>query len=176
MKQLEEILKNKKLLKIWRNNSNDKCLQLKLTVYSDKQNSEVLVKFTKAVGWEHLSVSTETETPCWDCMEEMKEIFWEDDEECFQLHPKKSNYINNHEHCLHIWRPLEQQIPIPDTILVGFRPGHEEEDKEKFIKFQEAIGYPISEQEANMYVQMAKKGSKQIQQEIQNIMKQLGVI
>ena len=58
----------------------------------------------------------------------MKEVFWNDDEVCMQLHPKKEEYVNNHPFCLHIWKPIKQEIPIPPSIMVGIRKGHEEED------------------------------------------------
>ena len=46
-----------------------------------------------------------SKTPSWDQMCKMKEIFFEDEEECIEYHPKKSEYITAHPHCLHIWRP-----------------------------------------------------------------------
>ena len=58
----------------------------------------------------------------------MKEVFWNDDEVCMQLHPKKEEYVNNHPFCLHIWKPIKQEIPIPPSIMVGIRKGHEEKD------------------------------------------------
>lgn len=55
-------------------------------------------------GWEHLSVSMPSRTPTWDQMCTMKEIFFDDEEECVEYHPRKSEYIDAHPHCLHIWR------------------------------------------------------------------------
>lgn len=109
-------------------------------------NKEALVKFTRVLGWEHLSVSFDDETPCWDFMEEMKEMFWEDEEEAFQLHPAKSNYINNHEHCLHVWRPLNREIPLPPTITVGFIEGKDvEKQMDDLIQLQNEIGSPLTD-------------------------------
>ena len=51
----------------------------------------------------------------------IKELFFEDEEVVMQLHPKKSEYVNNHEHCLHLWRPIDSEIPIPNSILVGVK-------------------------------------------------------
>ena len=84
--------------------------------------------FSNGCGFEHLSVSTPTRCPTWDEMCIMKEVFWNDDEVCMQLHPKKEEYVNNHPFCLHIWKPIKQEIPIPPSIMVGIRTGHEEED------------------------------------------------
>lgn len=175
MKDIQTILQDKRIAKVLRNVSNGKAIQLKLMLNTqyDKQSC---VKFTKAMGWEHLSVSFDDMLPDWNYMQEMKEMFWKDDEECFQLHPKKENYINNHNYCLHIWRPLEQQIPIPPTILVGFRPGKEQEDKKEFMKIQAELGSPITEQEADAFILMNQM-NKQFQEgkSIENILKGLGL-
>ena len=42
---------------------------------------------------EHASVSrvVGNKLPGWPEMQELKEIIWKDEEECFQLHPKKSH-------------------------------------------------------------------------------------
>lgn len=79
-------------------------------------------KFTRAYGWEHLTVSGKNKVPDWNVMCAVKDIFWEDEELCIQYHPKKSQYINNHENCLHIWRPLFTDLPEPDQFLIGI-PG-----------------------------------------------------
>ena len=55
-------------------------------------------------GWEHVSVCPIGRCPTWDEMCTVKDIFWNDEEECIQIHPKKSQYVNFAEHCLHIWR------------------------------------------------------------------------
>ena len=56
------------------------------------------------IVWEHVSVSANT-MPTWDDMCAVKEIFWRDNEEVHQVHPKKSHYVNMHPNCLHLWRP-----------------------------------------------------------------------
>lgn len=91
--------------------------------------------FSWGCGFEHLSVSTPTKTPTWEQMCFMKEIFWRDDEVCMQLHPKKEDYVNNMEYCLHIWKPIERAIPMPPSIMLGFRKGKEAEDIEQLIKY-----------------------------------------
>ena len=53
---------------------------------------------------------------------EYKDLFWKEDECVVQFHPPKSEYVNNLEHCLHLWKPIEKyvgSIPIPDSLLVG---------------------------------------------------------
>ena len=61
-------------------------------------------------GWEHVSVSPYNgKTPTWDDMCAVKNIFWDDEEEVLQFHPKKSQYINLKDNCLHLWRPLDPE-------------------------------------------------------------------
>lgn len=57
-------------------------------------------------GWEHVSVELYARRlPTWEEMCEVKEIFWDDEEEVVQIHPKKSEYVNLTE-ALHLWRPV----------------------------------------------------------------------
>ena len=69
-------------------------------------------------GWEHVSVSTAVRCPRWEEMQAIKEMFFEDEEVVMQLHPAKSNYVNNHPYCLHLWRPIHEKIPLPDVAMV----------------------------------------------------------
>jgi len=76
--------------------------------------------FTWNNGWEHLSISVagSKRNPTWDEMCMFKDIFFKEDEPCVEYHPRKEDYINLHPYCLHIWRPLESELPIPDKKLV----------------------------------------------------------
>lgn len=105
--------------------------------------------FSWACGFEHLSVSTPTRTPTWDEMCIMKDVFWRDDEECMQLHPKKENYIDNMKYCLHIWRPINQAIPMPPNIMVGLRPNHLKEDVAELIQFSKENNIEIDDETLN---------------------------
>lgn len=44
-----------------------------------------------------------------------------EDKVCMQLHPRKEDYVNNHPHCLHIWKPINKKIPTPPSIMVGLK-------------------------------------------------------
>lgn len=78
-------------------------------------------------NWEHVSVSLRVKNrvikrcPTWEEMCQIKSIFWSDNDCVVQYHPSKDNYINNHEYCLHLWRPLNSAIPVPPSILVGIK-------------------------------------------------------
>ena len=69
-------------------------------------------------GWEHVSVSHHKRCPTWDEMCAIKDMFFNPEETVIQYHPAKSQYVNNHPNCLHLWRPLEQEIPCPPKIYV----------------------------------------------------------
>jgi hypothetical protein len=70
-------------------------------------------------GWEHVSVSIDKRAPNWEEMCFVKNLFWDDEECVMQLHPPKSEYVNLHPHCLHLWRHLTEKIFMPPPILVG---------------------------------------------------------
>lgn len=71
------------------------------------------------MGWEHVSVSLRNRCPNWPEMCFVKDLFWKPEEAVIQLHPPKSDYVNIHEYCLHMWRPLEASIPLPPSFMVG---------------------------------------------------------
>lgn len=77
-------------------------------------------------GWEHVSVSTERRTPTWSEMHHVKGLFWDPEEVVMQLHPRESNYVNNHPYVLHMWRPQMAEIPLPPTFMVGIPGVHHE--------------------------------------------------
>lgn len=65
------------------------------------------------VPWEHVSVSIPTRCPNWPEMCHIKELFWDDEDAVIQFHPPKSEYVNNHNYCLHLWRPMDGVFPMP---------------------------------------------------------------
>lgn len=70
-------------------------------------------------GWDHVSVSRKNRCPNWPEMCHVKSLFFRDDETAMQLHVPTSDHINNHPHCLHLWRPHDAEIPRPPGIFVG---------------------------------------------------------
>lgn len=77
------------------------------------------------LGWEHVSVHAEekkrSRTPVWTEMCRVKESFWDDEDVVVQFHPRRSEYVNCHEHTLHLWRPTDIALPTPDPLMVGPR-------------------------------------------------------
>lgn len=63
--------------------------------------------------FEHLSfhiIGREGIIPTWEQMCEMKNLVFQDEEECYQVFPKKSQYfhgIGNMKNVMHIWRDKE---------------------------------------------------------------------
>lgn len=81
---------------------------------------ELRIVATRAgAGWDHVSVSCIGRTPTWDEMEWVRRQFFEDHETVIQIHPPVSEYVNCHPHCLHLWRPVDAEVPRPPRELVG---------------------------------------------------------
>ena len=55
---------------------------------------------------EHASINclVHNHLPTWEELCELKDIVWFDEEECYQVFPKKSQYVNFAKNCMHIWR------------------------------------------------------------------------
>ena len=62
-------------------------------------------------------------TPSWDDMCKLKDIFFREDETVIQYHPAKSQYVNMVTNCLHLWRPQNETLPVPPSIMIGLRDG-----------------------------------------------------
>jgi len=74
------------------------------------------------MGFEHVSVSlNKKRCPTWEEMCMVKDLFWDEGACVIQYHPPKSEYVNNHPYVLHLWRPIGVSIPMPDSIMVGFK-------------------------------------------------------
>ncbi len=74
------------------------------------------------MSWEHVSVHVMTgkieRVPTWNEMCKIKDLFWSESDCVIQYHPPKSVYVDTHKFCLHLWRPMHTDIPIPPTYLV----------------------------------------------------------
>jgi len=100
----------------------------------------VQCQISDGMGWQHVSVSLikgekrgkkqlVTRCPTWEEMCWVKSLFWDDEEEVMQLHPPRSQWVNNHPYCLHLWRPDSGEIPLPEAIMVGTKQLNKEENK-----------------------------------------------
>lgn len=83
------------------------------------------------VPWEHVSVRVvkyqrtaggklkqTDETPSWDVMCRIKDLFFDEDETVLQFHPPKRDYVNIHPNVLHLWKPIGLDVPRPPVICV----------------------------------------------------------
>ena len=70
-------------------------------------------------GWEHVSISLSDRVPRWNEMCKVKDLFWDEEDCAIQFHPPKSMYVNCHPNCLHLWRPIGIDLPVPPSFLVG---------------------------------------------------------
>ena len=88
---------------------------------------EIRCQCSDGMGWEHVSVTiakcgqNSTRCPTWDEMCWVKDQFWDKQDCVIQYHPPESEYVSNHHFCLHLWRPYEKDIPMPDSIMVGIK-------------------------------------------------------
>ena len=84
-----------------------------------KRGQTVFVIASDMMGWEHVSVSRSDRCPTWEEMCQIKAMFWDAEDVALQYHPRESDYVNNHPNCLHLFRPIDAEIPTPPSILVG---------------------------------------------------------
>ena len=77
-------------------------------------------------GWEHVSISIQPKTgskpircPSWEEMCAIKDMFWDAEDVVVQFHPRKSDYVNLHNYCLHLWRKTDQDFETPPKQMVG---------------------------------------------------------
>lgn len=129
MKKIEEI-KNNGYVKIIKEGKDG----FGGTFYDKKSRCNLNFIMSWGAGFEHCSVSMPTRCPSWEQMCAIKDAFWNDDEVCMQLHPAKKDYVNNHPYCLHIWKPINEKIPLPPTILVGLKDNYTSEEIEEIKK------------------------------------------
>ncbi len=84
------------------------------------KGEQYLLIASEGLGWEHVSISPmRNKMPSWNAMCFFKDMFWDAEDCVVQYHPPKSEYVNNHPYCLHLWRPVNKEIPRPDPALVG---------------------------------------------------------
>lgn len=95
-------------------------------------------KVSDGSGWEHVSITLSTgkkgkevkRCPTWEEMCYIKNVFFGEEVYVMQFHPGKSDYVNMHEFCLHLWRPTDQTFPIPHPMLVGVKQQEQPVDNE----------------------------------------------
>lgn len=95
------------------------------SLYADRFKTSFKIIASDGAGWEHVSVSLDgkrkkgNQCPTWEEMCYIKSIYWDDDDTVVEYHPPRSKYVNNHPHCLHLWRKIGFDMPVPDAVLLG---------------------------------------------------------
>lgn len=86
---------------------------------SEEDGAEITVIASVGEGWDHVSASRVDRCPTWAEMEQIKHLFFKDNETAMQLHVPASEHINCHPRCLHLWRPIDAWLPKPPGWMVG---------------------------------------------------------
>jgi hypothetical protein len=79
-----------------------------------------MVRISDGMGWRHLSISNAQKKvlPTWTTMCRIKEAFFGDEDWVCQYHPAKTDYVNDHPFVLHLWMPLNEDLPKPPVVMV----------------------------------------------------------
>lgn len=86
------------------------------------KNKSLVCIASDGEGWEHVSVTYKylNKCPSWEAMCLIKDLFWDEDETVIQYHPPKSDYVNMHPYVLHLWKPIDIDLPRPPKKMVGW--------------------------------------------------------
>jgi hypothetical protein len=113
MKNIDELKKTRISIKNYKEGDGGWAI-----CYLPPEKKEIKVVFSFGDGWDHISASFVHRCLTWEEMCRIKDIFFHEDEIVLQYHPAKKDYVNLHPYVLHLWRPQNQDIPIPDKIMV----------------------------------------------------------
>ncbi len=86
-----------------------------------RESAPLQIIASDGADWEHVSISFPHRCPTWEEMCFVKRLFWDDEDCVMQLHPPKSEWVSNHSYCLHLWRPVDIEIPRPPEYMVGVK-------------------------------------------------------
>jgi len=110
-------VRGREVLEMWGWEGDERCGAF--CMRSPIDGGELVIVASSDQGWDHVSVSRKNRCPNWTEMEHVKRAFFRDDETAMQLHVPPTDHVNAHANCLHLWRPLDQEIPRPPAIFVG---------------------------------------------------------
>jgi hypothetical protein len=69
-------------------------------------------------AWLHVSCSRRDRLPSWEDLKFVKETFIGESNYAYQIFPPKSQYVNIHPYCLHLYHCLEE-APLPEFSFLG---------------------------------------------------------
>ena len=114
MKKLDDILNNNALFNHESGNDGGSCWR---QFHSNKFPACII--FSWGGGWDHVSMSFRNRIPTWDEMCWLKDTFFDEEEVVVQYHPAKSQHVNCHPNCLHLWQKQGEQFITPPMLLIG---------------------------------------------------------
>lgn len=127
----------------------------------DGRRVELTVVVSDQGSWDHVSVSHPHRDPSWREMDQVKALFFRDDETVLQFHVPRAMHISNHDHCLHLWRPHGPAVALPPSWMVGTAAGERYAEARRAFRdvllgvpgaaeaLSEAVGCPPPPQEAS---------------------------
>lgn len=70
------------------------------------------------LAWYHVSFSRKDRLPNYEETKAVKKYWFGDDKWAIQIFPPKSDHVNIHVHCLHLWTCLDP-FPMPSFVYEG---------------------------------------------------------
>lgn len=110
-------LKSKGVIDMWSFVGDHTCGAFLIPSPIDKATLKIIA--SSGEGWDHVSISRKNRCPNWPEMEFIKRLFFKPTETAMQLHVPISDHISIHPNCLHLWWPLDHEIIMPPSIMVG---------------------------------------------------------
>ena len=108
--------RSRRVVETYGNVGDETCGVFNLPSPIDSANLHIVA--SQGGGWDHVSVSRVNRCPNWPEMCRVKDLFFSADECVIQYHPPASAYVNNHPHCLHLWKPQSEPVPMPAEWMV----------------------------------------------------------
>ena len=60
--------------------------------------------------WKHASISHPLRYPDWNEILDVRYTFFDTNNDVFQVLPPKSEYVNFHPNCFHLWSPIGRRL------------------------------------------------------------------
>lgn len=105
-------VKTPQVLDLYGSYGNSTCGVFEIRYAGNKRN-ELSVIAAVGNGWDHVSVSLKKRVPTYYEMKWVKNLFFKPDEVAVEFHVPTTDHVNLHDHCLHLWRPIDAPFPMP---------------------------------------------------------------
>lgn len=94
-----------------------------LTAWRDTKTGMTIIESTERPDgreWYHVSFSFPDHLPTYDDLQRVRKCFIGEAYTALQIFPPKSEYVNFHQFCLHLYVCLSEEI-VPDSILTSIQ-------------------------------------------------------